>query len=258
MLFSSHECTNTTHPHKLLIIACSQRKRSDPGLLPAIIRYDGPSFFVLRRFLRQCISEPPSMDVYILSAEFGLISQNQLIPNYDRRMTAKIAQQLHLGVITELKNIANARLYQEMFICIGRDYLPAINGYQHIFPANLNIEIASGSLGGKLSQLHDWLYGKPPEISCDQPKFLKCHKKNQIRGINVTLTPQQVLDVAYQALQAGNQEFTRFQSWYVVVGNNRVAPKWLVSQLTGLSVGDFTTKEALRLLSQLGIVVKRV
>ncbi|RUR72632.1 hypothetical protein PCC6912_61890 [Chlorogloeopsis fritschii PCC 6912] len=67
-----------------------------------------------------------------------------------------------------------------------------------------------------------------------------------------------MLDVAYQALQTDDQEFTRFQSWYVDVGTNRVAPKWLVSQLTGLSVRDFTTKEALRLLAQLGIEVKRV
>ncbi|MFN8458221.1 MAG: hypothetical protein U0401_26815 [Anaerolineae bacterium] len=29
---------------RLLILACSQRKRPDPGLLPAIERYDGGSF----------------------------------------------------------------------------------------------------------------------------------------------------------------------------------------------------------------------
>ncbi|MEJ1936061.1 DUF6884 domain-containing protein [Nostoc sp. NIES-2111] len=258
MLLSSHECTNTANPHKLLIIGCSQRKRSDADPLPAITRYEGPPFFVLRRFLRQCASDLPSLDIYILSAEFGLISQNDLIPNYDHRMTAKRAQQLHSEVISKLENIAKARLYQETFICVGRDYLPAINGYQTILPANTSIRIASGSMGGKLSQLYDWLYGKPPEIRCDQPKLLQCHKKTQIRGISITLTAQQVLDVAYQALQIGNQEFTRFQSWYVAVGNHHVAPKWLVSQLTGLSVRDFTTKDALRFLSQLGIEVKRV
>lgn len=258
MSLQSYEGTNTANTRSLLIIGCSQRKRSDPGLLPAIIRYDGPSFLVLRRFLRQCPSKLPPINVCILSAEFGLISHHHLIPYYDRRMTATRAQQLRSGVLAELENVVKSRLYQEIFISIGRDYLQAINGYETILPANLNIRIASGSLGRKLSQLHDWLYGKPPDITCGLPKSLHCHKKNQIRGIKVALTPQQVLDVAYQALQTDDQEFTRFQSWYVDVGTNRVAPKWLVSQLTGLSVRDFTTKEALRLLAQLGIEVKRV
>ena len=40
--------------NKVLIIACSQRKRPDAGLLPALDRYDGPAFQVLRRFLREC------------------------------------------------------------------------------------------------------------------------------------------------------------------------------------------------------------
>ena len=37
----------------MLILACSRRKRPDEGLLPAIERYDGPTFCVLRRFLRE-------------------------------------------------------------------------------------------------------------------------------------------------------------------------------------------------------------
>jgi hypothetical protein len=37
----------------MLILACSRRKRPDEGLLPAIERYDGPAFRVLRHFLRE-------------------------------------------------------------------------------------------------------------------------------------------------------------------------------------------------------------
>jgi len=39
---------------RLLILSCSQRKRPDPSLLPAIERYNGPPFQVLRRYLREC------------------------------------------------------------------------------------------------------------------------------------------------------------------------------------------------------------
>jgi hypothetical protein len=66
--------------HRLLILSCSQRKRPDAILLPALERYDGPMFRVLRKFLRENPSKELHPDVYILSAQFGLISADQLIP----------------------------------------------------------------------------------------------------------------------------------------------------------------------------------
>jgi hypothetical protein len=44
---------------RMLILACSRRKRPDEGLLPAIERYDGPAFRVLRRFLRKSRRSAP-------------------------------------------------------------------------------------------------------------------------------------------------------------------------------------------------------
>jgi hypothetical protein len=70
---------------RLLILACSQRKRPDAELLPALERYDGPAFRVLRRFLRSRAPDPP--DVLILSAEHGLIPRDLPIAAYDRKMT---------------------------------------------------------------------------------------------------------------------------------------------------------------------------
>jgi hypothetical protein len=70
---------------RLLILACSQRKRPDAELLPALERYDGPAFRVLRRFLRSRAPDPP--EVLILSAEHGLIPRDLPIAAYDRKMT---------------------------------------------------------------------------------------------------------------------------------------------------------------------------
>ena len=53
-------------PTRLLVLACSERKRAGPGLLPAAERYDGPAFRVLRAYLRtaadppRCSSCPPA------------------------------------------------------------------------------------------------------------------------------------------------------------------------------------------------------
>ena len=139
----------------LLIVACSHRKRSDPGLLPAIIRYDGPTFFVLRRFIGQQPPESKGISVYILSAEFGLIHHDQLIPHYDHRMTRTRAKALQPGIIAELRRILSTNYYRELFISVGRDYLSALDGYDTLIPAELTVKRATGGLGKKLSELHD-------------------------------------------------------------------------------------------------------
>ena len=73
----------------LLIVTCSQRKRPDPGLLPAIERYDGVHFRVLRK-ARQEGHWPANLDVLIVSTKYGLLDLDTAIENYDLRMTCTI------------------------------------------------------------------------------------------------------------------------------------------------------------------------
>ena len=92
---------------RLLILACSQRKRPDKGLLPAVERYDGPAFRVLRRFLRHSPSKAP--DVLILSAEHGLIPHDLPIAAYDRKMAPTRAHELRPLVLAELGRMTASR-----------------------------------------------------------------------------------------------------------------------------------------------------
>jgi hypothetical protein len=71
------------------------------------------------------------------------------------------------------------------------------------------------------------------------------------------MTPTEVLAVARRGLAAEIAAARRYQSWYVSVDADRVAPKWLVSQLTGLPVSCFATDEARRVLARLGVEVER-
>ncbi|MEG5035025.1 DUF6884 domain-containing protein [Microcoleus sp. AT3-D2] len=237
----------------LLILACSQRKRSDADSLPAIERYDGPTFRLLRRFLRKQPSAP--LEIYILSAKFGLIPSDYLIPNYDQRMTKMRSRQLQPEVIAKLKHILNAKPYQQLCICLGRDYFLALDKYDMLIKSGLIVRVATGSLGKKLSSLHDWLYGKPPELSPSWQAAAPAGKAS-LKGIEVVLTPAQVLDVARQALVEGKGKPGCYQAWYVLVGDRRVSPKWVVSLLTGLPVSDFHSSAARRMLIQLGIEVR--
>jgi len=243
--------------HRLLILSCSERKRSEPDLLPAIERYDGPPFRVLRKFLRERLREAQSLDIFILSAEFGLIPAGHPIPYYDHRMTPGRAHDLQPLVLYKLKEILDGGRYHELFISVGRDYLQALAGYSSLIPGGLRLILSTGTQGRKLGQLRDWLYGSPPMLRPKQDTSLK-KGHARIRGIEITMTSQQVLDVARQALVEGRGDPVRYQGWYVQVDDQRAAPKWLVSQLTGLPVSAFVTGEARRILEQLGIELVRV
>ena len=70
----------------LLIIACSQRKRSELNLLPAIGRYDGVYFRLLRKARREGYW-PENLDMLILSSKYGLIDLSTPIAYYEQRMT---------------------------------------------------------------------------------------------------------------------------------------------------------------------------
>jgi len=244
---------NSESPY-LIIIACSRRKLSDTNLLPAIERYDGPTFRLLRRFLREQPSAP--LDIYILSAKFGLIPSDYPIPDYDQKMTRDRSRQLQPEVIAKLKQILNAKPYQQLCICLGQDYFHALEKYGTLVKAELIVRVATGSLGKKLSSLHDWLYGKPPEPSTSWQAAAP-QGKASLKGIEVVLTPTQVFDVARQALAEGKGNPGCYQSWYVLIEEQRVSPKWLVSLLTGLPVSDFHSSAARRMLQQLGLETYR-
>ncbi len=110
---------------RLLVLACSARKQKDAGLWPAIDRYDGPAFRVLRKALADTVDPP---DVLILSARYGLIPCDREIPGYDRRLTSGDADALRPGVLRALGDALAGGAYAEVGLCLGRDYRRAIAG----------------------------------------------------------------------------------------------------------------------------------
>lgn len=246
--------TDSSAPDRLLILSCSQRKRPDEGLLPAVERYDGPAFRVLRRFLRKGISEPP--DVLILSAEHGLIPHDLPIAAYDRKMTPARARELRPQILAYLERLIASRSSSETLVCVGKQYLSALHTNDAFPLSRLNVRICVGALGKRIAELHDWLHGRPPKLRYNST-MLAVGNRARIRGVEVTLTPEQVFDIAVEALSEGWGDPERYESWCVPVNGNRVAPKWLVSRISGLPVAAFTTDDARRLLARLGVEVSR-
>src|SRR4051794_31609089 len=104
--------------NRTVILACSATKRADTCELSALARYDGPAWRTLRANLT-CMIEPP----LALSAEFGLISAYQEIPDYDRKLDGPRVLELIDQVYQQiLELVQQGRLRGEIFAYGGRYY----------------------------------------------------------------------------------------------------------------------------------------
>lgn len=144
-------------PRYLLIIGCSQRKRPDPGLLPALERYDGVNFRVLRKARREGYW-PENLDVLIVSAKYGLLKSDTFIENYDQRMTLYQALTLQPIVSASLNAHLTQVNYYEVFINLGQTYLLTLTGSRKIAELRDRVFYASGGIGKKMAQMKQWLY----------------------------------------------------------------------------------------------------
>ena len=158
VLSMSGKTRHKRSPDRLLLISCSNRKRTGYKLMPAIDRYDGPAFYVLRRYLHE--TDDRHLRVYILSAEFGIINVRKLIPNYDRLMTRSRARELREQTTRSLRSILQKTRCTELFICAGSVYEEAID--IPYLKQTISVKVAARGQGPKLSSLHSWLRQKSP------------------------------------------------------------------------------------------------
>jgi len=242
---------------RLLILSCSQHKRSTSGLIPAIERYDGPAFWVLRRFLREQPDDCEHLDVFILSAAHGIIPAECPIAEYDQVMTPQRAAELHDEVLGAFANLIRTE-YTELCLAMSAKYQVALEGWSALVPSGVSVMITDGLQGLKLAQLKRWLWQDKAGDLGQKHQVVRPSGVAHLRGIKLRLAPAQVLERARTALIENGTGADRFRAWYVEVDDQRVAPKWLVSVLTGLPVSTFTTGEARRVLCQLGLHIRKI
>jgi hypothetical protein len=146
--------------NRILILACSRRKDQTVEDLPAIKRYDGPAFRVLRKFLRE--RQGPVPKVLILSGKYGLIDARKRIRDYDFRMTSATAKQLRPTVLKRIRKVCREGAIQSVGLCLGREYRQAVQGLEAQLPEGTVVEFIEGGLGRRLTGLREWLYVTEP------------------------------------------------------------------------------------------------
>jgi hypothetical protein len=249
---------------RLLLLSCSKAKVETVGLLPAIERYNGVMFRVLRRYLRQKLENQTNLEILILSAEFGLITIEKKIPLYDHYMTTKRANQLRPVVATFLKEFLSENIYDSILICLGKKYHSTLEDSKLDKFSPLLLR-TTGSTGFQLQQLKSWLYEEDFQYEkkdlSHTNKILRGGPKTEkrsrgyavLKGRRIILSTQEVFDIAQTAIDAGEYQFVNFRKWSVLVGSKKVGVKWLAGKISGLPVSKFTSREARQFLLQLGI-----
>jgi hypothetical protein len=142
---------------RAVVLSCSQRKTSDSGLLPAIQRYDGPYYRVIRRYLPTTTAPPL---IWILSAEYGLITGEQPIALYDRRMTTDRAIQLRSEVLRRFRQLWPASGLTDLLINLSQDYEQAFASCLAEITEDVHVQRTRGGIGSRSGQLRQWLYSR--------------------------------------------------------------------------------------------------
>ena len=140
----------------LLILSCSARKVESRGRLPALELYDGVSFRVLRRFLRER-GWPPGLLVKVISAKHGLLDITDTLGPYEQRITPHSAARMNAKVLRELRSLARV---ESVFVNLGRDYLPVVHGINAAL-RGAAVTYAPGRIGQKMQAMKNWLEGLP-------------------------------------------------------------------------------------------------
>jgi len=143
---------HTINKKYLLINSCSKKKRILYGV-KAIDLYDGPAFKIIRRY------KPKNVDLFILSAKYGLIGGDDIIDYYDEKMTSSKAETMSEVIRDVFQTLIEKSRYDEIFINLGKNYIATLKNIDDLL-VNLNVVYAQGPIGMRLHQLKQWLLSK--------------------------------------------------------------------------------------------------
>jgi hypothetical protein len=140
---------------ELIILGCSQLKKDTTGSLPAIDRYDGPAYKVLRSYLRTH-TWPESLSVAILSAEHGLMGGFAGIEDYNNRMTLQTAIEKAPQCNSTLMEWSKS--HRKVSFSLGKDYLKVVEQSIGILKHQNRAVVFDGGIGVKLGKIKNFLY----------------------------------------------------------------------------------------------------
>lgn len=233
-------------------------KRNSSELLPAIQIYDGPSWRVLRKYLKDISPASDPLDVYGLSAKYGLIPADQKIEQYDEILTEDRAQDIQQEVQSTFRNLVG-RNYHEIGIALTKKYLQTFGDWEAVVPELTKVTLISGPMGERLGRLKAWLEKRDYIRKINRTRIKAPSKYSataKIKGMEIKFTKEEVIRMARSAFDHVSNEHEKFRNWYVLIDGRRVSTKWLVSILSGMPTTEFSASGSRKVLLDLGFDIE--
>jgi hypothetical protein len=115
----------------LLIQSCSATKQDVEKPVQALDLYDGYFFRIIKKAVRAGRFSP-ELDIVIISAKYGFVEPDDEIGYYDQRMDTERAEELNDDVVNSVADKVAEEGYTKVWVNLGNDYLPAIDGLETV------------------------------------------------------------------------------------------------------------------------------
>ena len=135
----------------LLVQSCSATKQDVNNPVKALDLYDGYFFRIIKKAMRAGRFQS-GFDIVIISAKHGIVEPDDEIGYYDQRMNSKRAKELNADVIDAIAEKVTENRYDKVWINLGKDYLPAVDGLESLIDVPVCYIEGSG-IGMKGKQL---------------------------------------------------------------------------------------------------------
>lgn len=145
---------------KLVIISASSRvKRKPVDPIPALQRYDGLYFRIIRKYIKE--KQLKNIDVLIVSENMGLLNGYDFIPYVEPRsgylgeigLDKKKLKMQRDANIEKIKNTLGN--YEEIYVNVGQSYLRLIKGFDKYVKCKVTYSSGRG-LGCKARHMKEW------------------------------------------------------------------------------------------------------
>lgn len=113
----------------LLIQSCSATKQDVEKPVQALDLYDGYFFRIIKKAVRAGRFQS-GLDIIIISAKHGVVEPDDEIRYYDQRMDPERAEELNDAVIDAVTDKVTEAGYEKVWVNLGKDYLPAVDGLE--------------------------------------------------------------------------------------------------------------------------------
>jgi hypothetical protein len=174
-------------------------------------------------------------------------------------MTQARAQTLQQEVVPVLRAWLTTHAEVDVFMMLGKSYQPAVEPTAAWLPGYASLTSPNGGSGKQQRQLAAWLDQRSlllNDTSSSPPALPRIPLgKAVLRGVTITATSKEIEMMVREWLAQGDEDYKRSRTWLAQVGPYQVAPKWLVSRLSGVPVSGFAADDARRVLTRLGIPV---